>query len=139
MSADSVSEEVTGFDGKCKVWTGSMIEAAIGKGMAKRDYDAAIRLMKVSGCIEVLSYGNRFAPSRVLLVNRPDDEALQNFLLTVGPIAGKLEQRVNDLATALGGVDLIKELAAIAVHMGSMDERLTRLEQKVDNTKGEIT
>jgi hypothetical protein len=75
----------------------------------------------------------------VLLVNRPDDEALQNFLLTVGPIAGKLEQRVNDLTTALGGVDLIKELAAIAVHMGSMDERLTRLEQKVNNTKGEIT
>jgi hypothetical protein len=107
-------------------WEGSLSEVSDGFGWTKARFDKAWRFLKVSECIEFVRSGNRFTQTLVRLVRPPTDDDFQIFLLTDSSVSGKIEQRLNDLARLIGGVNLIE-----------LEARVAQLEHKLNTTEGD--
>jgi hypothetical protein len=108
-------------EGDTLVWEGSLLTVANELDMPRASYHRAIRALKDVDSIRPVRSGNRFEQTKINLVESPTRESFDLVLTNRRPPA-RLEQRVNDLVTLVGGVNIAEALAEI-------DQRLTKLER----------
>ena len=119
------STEITWEDLPIKAWEGSITQLTADLRISNSYYTRVVGGLEASGCISMLRRGSGNRLSLLALHHPPSEESFISDLTPRLPAANLVEQRLKDLETNVGGINIAEAIADI-------QERLEVLEREVD-------